>query len=263
MIQNGAELIPLVTPQPDWLIADFLHKGTFTCLAGDSNVGKSYFGYSLTLRLALGIPIFGIANPPRNILYFDQENSGPDLRAYLHKLFSGLPSPECREEQREQLRTRFWHGHFALGTKRWFQVVEQALRDHPSDLLVIDTSTSAFGIVDDNQTGEAVGVINQLRWLPAALTTLIFRHTTLHYDARDQNKVVRRTMKGAKVWKAMLDQTVFMVAEGGRPGEALRRGYKPTRLEPDKGRAYGLRGPIRLLPIQTPDGDWLQEEWVE
>ena len=60
---------------------------------------------------------------------------------------------------------------------------------------------------------------------------------------------VRRTIRGAKAWLGSVDQVLYHIRQRGRPKEGL----STTILVPDKSRAFGLKGFIKVTPSWTQD----------
>ena len=70
-------------------------------------------------------------------------------------------------------------------------------------------------------------------------SVLILKH------AKEKARGERRTMRGAKGWRGLVDQTLFQIRMGGRP---RKDGLARTRIVPDKTRAFGLSRTIYIEP---------------
>src|SRR3990167_1094614 len=237
---------------PDWLIPDMMPQGTLVCLAGDSNVGKSYLSYMLSLALACGVRKLGniaITDKPRRVLYFDEENSPADRDQYLRRCWNGLAFQLGREPDPELVFKNFWPAHFQLGTSNWEEQAAEWIEDIQPHVCIYDTATPAFNLQDENDNAEAQRVMKALRGLMACTdpvhNSIVLRHAKIGKDAAG-----RRTMRGAKAWRNSSDGVIFHIKGSGRPRKS---GLNLTRFERDKVRAYGLTSTIYITPRWTDD----------
>lgn len=241
---------------PEWLIPNFILQGTLNIMAGDAGAGKSYVSYTIGLAIACGLPtLSGIipAGEPRTVLYCDEENSRQDRNKYLRRSWFGLLKQNGIEIGSEQykillrrLKTHFKPMHFQLGGKDWAERLAERIEDVKPHLVVIDTATPAFDIENENDNSEATKATKLIRKLmelvKPTVTFLVLKHAKTVVE-----KGGRRSIRGAKSWKGSCDQIIFQVRGRGRPSNGL----SPTRIEPDKGRAYGLSDRIYITPVWT------------
>ena len=198
------------------------------------------------MSIATGLPFLGLHTQPGRVLYFDEENSQIDLEAYLRWMWNGMGKPDLNT-----LSENLHIEHFSLTEhplSRWSFMAQKAAQHKPI-LVVIDTATPAFDIRDENDNAEATRVIGQLRRVRAATgdgrtSMLIIKHAKFTHDASE-----RRTMRGAKTWHGAVDGVLFHVGLVGRP---RKHGLRPSQIEPDKIRAYGLKETLRIHP------EWLE-----
>src|ERR1700730_8608104 len=100
--------------EPEWIVEGIIPAFTVVMLAGDPGVGKSKFSLSEGLHIALGRDFIGHATRQCKVLYFDEENSRPDIMAYLQELWVGMGCPDP-----DLLRQWFRLEHFSLGSADW------------------------------------------------------------------------------------------------------------------------------------------------
>jgi AAA domain-containing protein len=231
------ELTKEVVP-PDWLVPGLLCHGTMVVLAGEPGVGKSSLSYTLAVAKAAGSPFLGRPTIPGRVLYFDEENSFPDLREYINWVWRGLGCPDPTLVQKNLFIESFslggpnWHSHMALVTK-----------EIQPELIIIDTATPACNIVNENDNGEASAIIHHLRRIRALAgpraTCLILKHARMNHETNI------RDIRGAKAWKGETDATWLHVANTGRP---RKDGLQGSKIIPAKVRAFGLRDVLSIHP---------------
>lgn len=215
-----------------------------TILAGDPGVGKSFLSYALALCLATGSPFLGFPiEEPKRVLYFDEENAYPDLRAYLNSLWRGLgkPDPSLMDSN---LRIE----HFSLcGAGTPYGHISAAAFQHQPALVILDTVSPVCRITDENDNAEASAAIRELRRIKRSVPSCSF---LLLKHAKYTHETHTRSIRGAKAWIGELDATIYHTLPAGRPRSGLRR----TQLEPGKVRAYGLRDTLQIEPVPTNGG---------
>ena len=237
----------------EWLIPDMLPQGTLVCMAGDSNVGKSYLGYLLAMALSTGLPTIGdlqLTGVARRVLYFDDENSPLDRNKYLRRIWAGLKAQRGGiEPDVDRLVENFWPVHYELGGDDWAEVAAGWIDDIKPAVVMYDTANSTFGIKKEEDNGEASQCIRQLRELmhrtDPVHTVYVMKHSKIGKDAAG-----RRTMRGAKSWRNFADGVIFHVKGAGRPKKS---GLHLSRLERDKVRAYGLTSTVYITPEWTDE----------
>jgi len=215
-------------------------------VAGDAGVGKSTLNLAEAMHVALGRPFLDHPTVKTRVLYFDEENSKPDLLAYLQALWIGLDSPP-------ELLTASWLRieHFSLGHKTWPSLMESIMREHRPGLIYIDTAGSAFDTDDEDKNAEAQRMMRLLRRIMSATNhpaIKILKHAKFQTGGGQKGGPTRRTIRGAKSWLGGVDQVVYHIRRPGRPRQG---GLSETVLVPDKTRAYGLQLNTRVIPSYT------------
>ncbi len=244
--------------EPEWFIPDLILQGAAVILAGDAGTGKSYLSYTIGLAAASGCSaLSGIvpAGDPRRVLYFDQENGLQDRNKYLTRSWWGLADSHGVPPDATLLQENFIATHFELGDDDWYERAAAFVERFQPRLMVFDTATPCFNIDDENSNSEANQAMKKIRRL-MAMTTPVCSAIILKHSKVAQGKTpgatgggsVPRMIRGAKGWKGAADALMFQVRGQGRP---RKDGLAPTRLVPDKSRAYGLSGPIYITPSYT------------
>lgn len=226
-------------PSPDWLIKDTIHKGNLIMLAGLAGIGKSMFCYALSNSLATSTHLLDGAAPEYRVLYCDEENGRADLSAYARWTWRGLGSPSLDmldKNLRIESRT-------LSGSNAWNITLRQMCADFKPDLTIIDTTTPACHIKDENDNAEAAAACQQVRLAmdasgPGAVAILL-KHL------RVDTKTGRVDIRGAKHWKGAVDAIWYHLFCSG-PKRA--DGWRNTFIRPEKSRAYGLHHDIVIKP---------------
>ena len=235
--------------EPDWLIPEMMLQGTLVLLAGEAGAGKSLLSYTIALALASGRPALSSIVPegePKTILYFDDENSEGDRNKYLTRAWHGLVDNHGQKPDEGLLYEHFYPVHFRLGESNWFDVAARFVEHFQPQAMFFDTAAACFDIEDENDNSQATKAVKQIRALmripEVTATAIVLKHANVVSDKG------RRTIRGAKAWKSMADQTIFQVKVPGRP---RKDGLSLTRMEPDKARAYGLSRTVHITPSFT------------
>ena len=229
----------------DWILPEFLPRGTFVALAGMPGAGKSYLSYYLGMAIASGIEVLGFQPPrPYRVLYFDEENSPADRVQYERWAWHGLGRPDLA-----LLTKNFWPMPFQLGMADWAERAHELVATHRPELFIIDTSTPACDVQDENDNAEASRVIRTIRHLmevttPPA-TALVLKH------AKIQGEDGSYSLRGAKAWMGQVDAIAYLRRHEGRPRQD---DLNTTILTPGKTRAFGLRRSLTIHPTRTADG---------
>lgn len=237
-------------PMPDnaWLLDGVFGQGQMIILAGPPGAGKSLFSYSLAYSVALGRQFLGRDVRQGPVLYFDEENSLWDFKLYNQWIWRGMGAPDLRPSAEA---FRFVHKQLPV---EWYEKMLEMAEKYAPVLIVIDTTTSALNIKDENDNAEAAKAHKKLEHVRQAAaeqcTLMLLKHQ--RERSKDQPGAA---IRGAKGWVGSTDQTVFF-EQRGKPDEMT--GWYNTRLAPGrKVRALGLRKPILLVPELHGDDEHL------
>lgn len=237
--------------EPTWLIPEIILQGSIVAYAGEEGVGKSFVSYVMALAMAAGCEGFsGLipAGEPKRVVYFDEENSSQDMKAYIRRAWTGLMQGVDREEREgyEDNLMGFWPVSGHLGTDDWPDRVAEWIDFHAPHVMFFDTANPCFDIENENDNAKAQQIVATLKRLRTMtdpeVTMVILKH------AKIRTQRGRRRIRGAKAWGGAVDQVMFQVKATGRP---RADGLSLTRLEKDKTRAYGLRQHIYITPQYT------------
>lgn len=245
------DIVTAEQKEPDWLVPGVFPVGQMICIGGESGAGKSLLLYMISLALATGVStLSGVvpAGKPRKVLYFDDENSELDRDRYLARCYRGLEDTHGAEPDLGMLLENFFPIGFRLGDEDWYDTAAQFVERIQPDLIVYDTATVCFGIVNENDNGEAMTAIRKVKKLARSVTpyatSVVLRH------ANRYEKGGQRDMRGAKQWKGQSDQVLFQAIGQGR---RMKNGLVRTKLIGDKARAFGMTkgDAIHITPSYT------------
>lgn len=218
-------------------------------LCGLAGVGKSVLGYTLAMALGSGRPILGRPTEPCRVLYIDEENGHRDRRAYIYRAWVGLGRPD-KHLLAENVAV---HG-FALSTSEtpWDGCLRSLAAANRPIVTILDTTTPACRIKDENSNGEAAlaaqkirGVMN-LAGLDASV--ILMKHLRVNPDTGQVD------MRGAKAWKGAVDAVWYHRRSAGRP---RKDGLYRTYIQPEKVRAFGLQNEIVIDAERIEGGNGL------
>lgn len=246
--KSPSDILTLDDPDPDYLIDRYIYRGQVVVVAGEAGVGKSFLHYTMSMCIAAQLQFFTLPTKPGKVLYFDEENSHLDMHQYLRWIWRGLGQPDTA-----MLDLNLSLAHFALSAlekqQRFIRMAQVAKVIQP-DLIVIDTGSSVCAIENENDNGEAIDAMRNLRIVRAAsgkeTSMVILKHVLTSHDPK-----AKLTIRGAKAWLDMCDNVIYHKLTPGRPrSDDLRN----SRIFPDKKRAFGLRHEIIIEPEITGTG---------
>ena len=217
------------------------------CMAGGEGTGKSILSYAMLLAVAYGTPFLGYPVKKGRVLYFDEENSLPDILTYMYWLWNGMGQPDLAIMD-EAVRFE----HFALGARSDpFSHIGACVETHRPDLVVVDTATSALSIEEENDNSEALRAIKRMRCIKQehapTSTWLILKHAKRGKDGK-------MTVRGAKGWVGATDATMSLGKDAGSLARDMKdMGWTRTVLDKIKVRAWGLRHQTGIEPVKLGD----------
>lgn len=245
-----ADLLTKEPPNPDWLIKDLVHRQQFVVMAGEAGVGKSFFWYTAAFGIALGRSFLGRMQCSQGTtLYFDDENSLPDLQSYLLKIWwaYGCPDPEL-------ISKHLLIEHFQLSRAgdAWPGYMGASIAAVKPNLVVVDTAASALGLQDENDNAEAARAVRTLRSCMSKGTETGVLSVLKH--AKDGR------IRGAKAWEGMSDQVII---HSRMKGKQRTDGYRNTKIVPFKRRTFGLLQALKITPMNGGNSVSLKSSLLE
>lgn len=241
--------------EPEWVVKDLMVQGSFITLCGESGAGKSIVSYHIAMSIAAGLPVLGLlkAGEPKRVVYFDNENSGPDRTKYLKQVWLGLKATnKGKTPDLGLMQENFWvipTGHkYALGNDDWTEKLAIVMEGLHPDAAFFDTAAACFNIEEENSNSEAAKVIREIKRQMAMVDPPASPWVIKHAKTRTEKGQIR-TVRGAKIWKDQSDSLLFFIkASIGRP---RKDGLVLTRMVPDKRRAWGLPRSLYITPSWT------------
>ena len=225
------DLISGPPPKRTWLVPGLIPTHGVYVLAGEAGSGKSMLTYHLSLSLASGALFMGVPLKAKRVLYFDEENSRPDLHGYIYKLWRGLVGGD-----RQIAEDNFRLEHFTIGCsdKSVVHTIRPILEEYDADLMVVDTYTYSFRFRDENSNAEHGHKLREVRTLKSSMrpesTVLLLHHARWNPDTKEWD------IRGGKALKGWTDDTLIHSKLKGAPDI---NGFHKTALEVKKGRAQG------------------------
>lgn len=240
------------------LAGPLLQINGITIVFAGPGVGKSIFAFQLGTDIAEGRSVFpGVLNnahgQPMKTLFLDMELFDKELedrytdqydhkrRAVFSKNFMRVdPNPEFLEYPDEEM------------DKYLKNQIEQIVRTHTPDLLIVDnlTALSSESASDPNIAIKVMKFLKKLR-TKYKLTILVLAHTTKQSNKQESLELYR--MKGASAIQDFAP-TIFGIGENfNQPGGYYMKQLKGRNSE----RSFGKENVIKVL-IDKPDGIMLK-----
>jgi hypothetical protein len=141
----------------------YIERGTLSQLVAATNVGKTTLLLNASVALAAGEefwPLVSGAVKTRKVMYVDFETNRPKMHQVLTKILSVEPytSPDVRALVEQNILllvdTEVDDVPLTLSNPEHLSYVEQQAREFGADLVVIDNSSSAFILRNENDNSE-------------------------------------------------------------------------------------------------------------
>jgi RecA-family ATPase len=185
--------------EPPWLIPKLIPAGQLALLCGVSNIGKSYVSYEIAVALASGVSaLSGLvpAGEPKRVVYFDDENSRVDRDKYISRVWEGLVHTHAKPPDPHTLDYHMKVASFELGHAQWFDRVRQFVEAFKPALMIFDTATVSFDLINENDNGTAMVAIRQvkelLRMVEPECSALVLKHAN---ETKDGSLSMRQTQR--------------------------------------------------------------------
>jgi putative DNA primase/helicase len=137
-----------------------LRRGQVGALVSSTNIGKTTLSLNHCLMLAAGefigqdggqLPLLLRDSVPRRILYVDCESTADELKADIYKMLASVMNKPTAKENLAFVVEGMIHGEpLNLSRREHLEYIIQAAKNHKTDLVVVDTISSAFELVDEN-----------------------------------------------------------------------------------------------------------------
>lgn len=241
-------------PEMAQLAGPLFQINGITILFAGPGVGKSIFGFQLGMEIAEGKSVFpGVLNnahgQPMQVLFLDMELFDKEIeerytdredhkrRSAFSKNFKRVdPNPEFLDYPDEEM------------DKYIKNQIEQILRTHAPDVLVVDnlTALSSESASDPNIAIKIMRFLKKLR-TKYKLSILVLAHTTKQSNKQESLELYR--MKGASAIQDFAP-TIFGIGENfNQTGGYYIKQLKGRNSE----RSFGKENVIKVL-IDKPDG---------
>ncbi len=237
-------------PDPDWVVDGLFERGTITVIAADSGVGKSILCQSLYVALARGTRWLGRATKGRRSLVLDEENA----RRIVH---TRLKAFGMTNADRGHVRYYSRIG-VALIEPDWCRDFQETVDDFGPDLVVVDTATSAGGLVSLNDNSEVARLFSAaLRPASENAAVVLLHHNKKPPDGKRGDPSY--AMMGAGAFKNQADQMFALETVGALTVEEAAGGatVERYRLRLETPKSRDGRGPTEVVEIvsrREPDG---------
>lgn len=230
-----SEVKPIVSNQ--YLIKNWLDRGTSSVVYGESNVGKTFFALDLALHVAARLPWHGLKvagmchqPSPGKVYYFALEG-GTGIRNRICAMRQVRPDIfECVEPDD---RFVLWPTSIDLHCATDGDAIATAVNEcqEPTALVVIDTLARAMGDGDENTArdmGQIIRNIDLIRDRTGAHVMVI------HHSGKD----ARRGARGSGSLRGAVDTEIELTRSGGLIMATAR---KQRDMPADSVFAYTLR----------------------
>lgn len=244
-------------PDPDWLIEDFIERGTVVLLSADSGVGKSMVMMSAELAMIQGKPWLGHATHGQRVMVIDEENFKRVVHSRFHAM--GMTNAD-RQNMRYFLRLGV-----SLGADDWTERVLEEIEDFKPDLLVIDTASAATAVDVNDNSGVSKLFRDHIRPLADETAVVI-----LHHERKQQSGQQRRAahdMMGARQWGGQADSHLACKKISEKPQTeplqdgTLRKTFRVEMEMPKDRDGAAATQKLQIVSEHDPDdkGGWLRQ----
>lgn len=195
--------------EPEELIKRLLPKEGVTMIGGQSGAGKTFFLLSMALALATGEPFMGMPTRERvGVIIVAAEGAGTiSSRLEAARRHAGITGaiPISVLKRPPVLDTPQAIADLTADLKRLMleMTVKHGVR---VGMVAIDTVSSAFALVNENDNSEVANVCRCLANMAHELRVAL---VPVHHFGKDQAQGLR----GASAWRANVDHAISIMAE--------------------------------------------------
>lgn len=251
------ELLTQEIVEPEWLVKGLLPRKTVVLWVGQAGAGKSSVCVHLAHAVAMGRPFLELFDVPERarVMYFDEENSHPDLQEYHRRVWvaNGCPDPAALNQW-----LRVHSLTLTLTEQKWEEEFVERIGEFQPSLVIVDTASPAFHIEEENSNSEASRAIQAIRRAGGKIRGAGCTFVILKHEKDRTSHKQPQTVRGAKAWLGAADQVLFHNRAVGRPWGK----YHATKLWAWKTRAWGLKGVVRIN-LRDVEPEWLNLRSVD
>lgn len=246
-------------PTPS-LIKKVLPLAGLAFLGGQSGAGKTFVAIHLSVCLAAMLPFFGKkARQQSAILYAaaeGQANIRPRLKAAKRALGIDEPLPIKVFTRVSFPSTDKEFAAYLADVKAEVAELRQRTKiDHVT--IVIDTTSAAFTLQDENSSAEITALCKRARRLGEECDALVL---LLHHFGKDAT----RGMRGSSAWRDNTDHGFSLITK--RDPNTSQTSQRNLNIEKSR---IGTEGPLSGFTLETmqlgvdEDGDPIEEAYVK
>lgn len=239
-------------PEPDWLIEDFIERGTVVLISADSGVGKSMVMMSAEVAMIQGRPWLGHATHGQRVMVIDEENFRRVVHTRLHAM--GMTNAD-RTNMHYFLRKGV-----ALGADDWAERVLEEVEDFKPDLLVIDTASSATAVEINDNSGVAKLFRDHIRPLADETAVVVLHHERKPQQGSGSKRSAGHEMMGARQWAGQADSHLACKKIGDKPelepmhDGSLRKTFRVEMEMPKDRDGMAATQKLAIVSDHDPDG---------
>ena len=236
---DGETLMSMPLEPLNFIVDSFLSQGLHI-LAGSPKVGKSWLALWLSVMIARGEPVWGMASRKGTTLYLCLEDSERRIQNRLLSIAEDVPSDVhfCTESN--------------ILEKGLEEQLTQFLNEHPDTVLVIiDTLQKVRGVKNDNAYANDYRDLSLLKKLADQFGVAIL---LVHHTRKEGDEDVFNRISGTTAISGAVDSSFLLVEEKRGSGHAklfcIGRDieYRELELERDDDNVWQLRGDSKLQP---------------
>ncbi len=222
---------------PDWLIADYIERGDVGLTVGICGSAKSFLTLDWGCCVATGKNWFGHRVRPANVVYVAAEGQrGVGKRAKAWTIDNS--------QDIDKGSLTIISGAVPLASETATGWLEDQLREHQADLLIIDTIARSINGLNENDAADMGQVIEVMYRLRDARGEAMTAVTGIHHSGWTN----QTRSRGSSRFESNVD-FVHLLEKNDQTGIFTLTGKKSKEDRPPKPRHFSLR-PIEVVPAR-------------
>jgi len=219
VINEFAHLTTIAEKTPkkvDWLWDGYLGRGLLTLLYSEPRAGKSRLIRCLLSALYSHQPLLGLSTKLDGKILWITEEPAEVLIPYL--------------EERGLVRDDI---EVMCGVSNWYTVlvqVEEKLEQEKIALVIIDSLTSFWNVLNESDATEIKKCFNPLRWLTHTYKPAVL---LVHHLNKKQAGFVKQTARGSNALVLLTDVGIEMSGNGKRDSFSLKAASRCRETTPE------------------------------